>query len=122
MSNLENVFVVGLAAGYITYLVVDSSSMPQWWYRFRDWWRDKFFIGKAFHGKPFTCNLCMSFWVSVALILIQCLWIIGDPQILLTLTFRGLVYDIVFAFACAGVAYLVDRLLDRLNTTIIMTG
>lgn len=51
---------IGLASGYFNYVLTDyvSHAAPGWWYKFVDWWRLRFFA-----GKPFTCTICMAFWL-----------------------------------------------------------
>jgi hypothetical protein len=117
MFDITFVAIVGLAAGFISYLVVDSSAMPKWWYKFIDWWKEKSPWGSA---KPFTCSLCMSFWVSVVLIAIS------KSSYLLNLVYfpiktipDALGGIFVVAFASAGLSLLLNRILDRLSTLIL---
>ena len=63
---IEQAFVVGLAVGYLDWLLVgDEQGHVPIWTPFVDWW-----IRSTKHsagGKPFTCELCMAFWLSAVL-------------------------------------------------------
>lgn len=59
---IDHVIKVGLGAGYLAYLLTQSTAAPRWWYRFQSWW-------PLWGGKPFRCMICMSFWLSLLLLL-----------------------------------------------------
>lgn len=64
---MTSIVVVGLAAGYLTWLLVENASDVPVWRNIVDWWiqRTKYF--PLLMGKPLTCSVCMSFWLSACL-------------------------------------------------------
>jgi len=103
---IERVVVVGLAAGYLTWLLVENASDVPVWRNIVLWWAHKTKDFPLLQGKPLTCATCMSFWLSV------CLY--G----LYVLVFGGTV-EIIGAFASASISlwYVVD--LNKRNTLIL---
>ena len=58
-----NILIAGLSAGYLVYVLTVSHARPDWWAHFQNWWRTVA-APAAWNGKPFTCAVCMSFWMA----------------------------------------------------------
>jgi len=108
---VDKLLWIGLAAGFIVYFL-DDASHPMLWQRFKNKWLDTF---PELAGRPFNCDLCMSYWVSTFLLLIYHL-VFPLP---LALT-ASIVFDSVISiFSVAAVSLLFVRLANRLNITVI---
>lgn len=125
---LESIIVTGLAAGFIVTLLFYHSD---WYQQLQARWSARqWFSG----GKPFSCEFCMSFWASFVFRVIYSVWNIADAllsepvcstcpspalaavPLLLILAFA---YFAIGVFASAGLAYVVVRLLSRLDLVIV---
>jgi len=93
---IEKVVVVGLAAGYLDWLLVgEEQEYVPVWSPFVSWWLRA--TKNSAGGKPFTCELCMAFWLSVVL------------HFLYVQVFGGQVeFTGVMASAAVGLWYVVD--------------
>jgi len=100
---MEIVLLAGLATGFVVHLLVDSGAAPAWWYRFVTWWAKHFF-----KGKPFTCALCMSFWVSLLFLLLALL--LGQTEV------NRLYLELP---AAALISLLICKILERLMLWVI---
>ena len=129
-SMLWRTVLVGLAAGYLTYLATVSTAAPKWWGRFVTWWSSK----TPWGGKPFACMFCMSFWLSLVLMLPFVVYrvytdlaYLGAPMIcdfcpphLATLDLTSAIgQEVVMVFAASAISYIYGHTVDRLSTTFL---
>ena len=92
---IEKVVVVGLAAGYLDWLLVGQSEFVPLWTPLVGWWLNA--TRNTVEGKPLICELCMAFWLSVVL------------HVLYSQVFGGQVELVgVVASAAIGLWYVVD--------------
>jgi len=70
-DTLIRTVVTGLAAGYLSYLLIVSSSSPKIWQRFVSWWSR---LIPRWEGKPFNCVLCLSFWLVLLQVIPMYAW------------------------------------------------
>lgn len=62
---MSTIIRTGIGAGYLVYIAVLSHARPEWWAKLQAWWRRT--GPAAWDGKPITCGVCMSFWISLFL-------------------------------------------------------
>lgn len=92
---MTNIVVVGLAVGYLDWLLVGQSEFVPLWTPLVGWWLR--ITRNTFQGKPLICELCMAFWLSTVL------------HVLYALVFGGQVELVgVTASAAVGLWYVVD--------------
>lgn len=95
--QLDEVVMLGLAIGFVVYLLGPSQVMPSVWQSFT-----------SRFGKPFTCIVCMSFWTALIL------WLVFDG-VTTTIDYKTVIQ--ATASAAVSIAYVLA--LDKLNITIL---
>ena len=105
---LESVVIAGVASGFAVYLLRENGPMPIWWSNFIRWLANHGVMG----GKPFTCSVCMSFWISAFIVVAFQNFM---PK-LANMTIHGYAEGIVILLCVSGFSVLYYSIVDRLNT------
>lgn len=105
------VAIVGLMTAFWVNLFVRSPAAPGWVVRMRDW------------GKPWSCKLCMSFWIGLAFTEIGSLVMPGvNPYVVnavLPLPLAGLLALFILTSAVAMVSLAVVSWLEHIEPLIL---
>jgi hypothetical protein len=107
------VALAGLAAGYLAYLLAVSDARPHWYKMWQYVWAIKV-APRGWEGKPFSCLVCMSFWLSALAMLPRVLWQAGQPS-WSQLAAWAIVHWAVEVFAASAVALLIGMTLGALR-------
>ena len=105
---LDDTLIIGLFVGWILYFWFDY--IDELRTRFVDWWWERVPI---FEGKPFSCPVCMGFWLSIItwainiIIFWQALGRLGESTIW---------FAILGVFGSSIIALIIESLMKRLNT------
>lgn len=109
MEKLAQIIEIGLASGFITYLLIYSGAAPKWWYKFVEWWK----AHTPYLGKPFTCEYCLPFWISVLFYLYSVIY----TSIFYAIDLQQDGLDVLLVpFAATGVAVIFIKLIEKLST------
>jgi hypothetical protein len=115
---MNDATLIGLAVGFLTYWLVQSDAKLGWWIRFQTWWSNK--VPASWNGKPFTCPLCMSFWLSFVIYTYRTLvGYIGAPYGDMQLWLWTAGTTVSYLFASSAISLLFVMLMDKLSITIM---
>lgn len=120
---MEDVVFAGLGSGYLVYMLMYSDAAPGWWKRWQGWW-EATKLGFIWKGKPFSCSLCMSFWVGLlaTIVLETRFWIVFfwvDPQDWFYEVYLQVARFGLHALAVVAISFAFTLLLDRLSITFV---